>query len=959
MTDGRPAVYTIPAGSAFVDALAAGLLARHGDDPLSLARLTLLLPTRRAARAMRDGFLSASHGKPLLLPRFGALGDVDEDQELAAGGAEASLAETLPPAIPSLRRRLLLTQLVEKHAGVSPAAATQLAAELARLLDQLHTEEVPLSALADLVPADLAAHWQVIVNFLKMLEQPWDDILDIEGAIDPAARRVAALHDLARRWTETPPPHPVIAAGSTGSQPATAALLATIARLPDGAVVLPGLDQDLDDASWRQLGPEHPQFGLKQLLDRLEIDRADVTPWPGTTPEAGPRAILLREALRPAETTEAWADLPRLAPDTLDGLARVDCPDPQAEAGAIALLMRKALADGVGRCALVTPDRALARRVTAALARWDIDVDDSAGRPLKQTAPGALLCLVAEMIAAEAAPVPLLAVLNHPLVQAGRTPEVFGPAVRKLEKDRLRGPRPAAGFDALKHDNPAVALLVAELGEATAPLAGMMQGRHLLTDLIAAHVALAEWLSRDADGRVRLWDGEAGEQAAEFVASLRQSAVALPPQPGHEYAGLFAMLIADEVIRPRAGAGGPLAIWGPLEARLQHADLLILGGLNEDTWPTTGRHDPWLSRPMRARLGLPTPERRIGQQAHDFAQLASAANVVLTRAQKVDGAPTVASRWLLRMDQLLRASDLAWDRQLPADLLDWHLRLSQPETVEPVKPPEPRPPVAARPTRLSVTRIETWLRNPYAIFASEILRLKPLDPLDQDPGAAERGTAVHDALAKFVAAHPDALPEDAMDELRRLGEIAFDDLLERPGFKAFWWPWFERAMARFLTLEAERRAAFRPLATEVKGSLDVAGFELAAKADRIDGNDDAVELIDYKTGSVPSNKDIAAGLSPQLPLEVAIARAGGFANVPAAREVSAANWPIQPRADRLRPLKDVEQLADEALDGLRALVKEFAKPDTPYLACPRPDAAPSYNDYDLLARQPEWSAGDS
>jgi ATP-dependent helicase/nuclease subunit B len=622
----------------------------------------------------------------------------------------------------------------------------------------------------------------------------------------------------------------------------------------------------------------------------------------------------------------------------------------------IALLMRRALHDGVERCALVTPDRALARRVAASLARWDIAVDDSAGRPLRQSAPGALLCLVAEMVAAEAAPVPLLAVLNHPLVQAGRDRDLFGRAVRRLERDRLRGVRPAPGFDALRHDDPDVALLVDELARESTPLADLMRGSSPLPALVAAHVALAEWLTRDETGRVALWDGEAGEAAAEFVAGLRQAAVALPPQPGRDYAGLFATLLQDQVLRPRAGAGGRLAIWGPLEARLQQADLLILGGLNEDTWPRTGQPDPWLSRPMRARLGLPTPERRIGQQAHDFAQLAAAPRVVLTRADKVDGAPTVPSRWLLRMDQLLARSGLAWERQLPADLLGWHRDLSRPDAVKPVAPPQPRPPVAARPRRLSVTRIETWMRNPYAIFARHILRLERLDPLDQDPGAAERGTAVHAALQKFVDANRAALPPDALEQLLALGTAEFGSLLERPGFRAFWWPWYRRAMRRFLADEQARRAQWTPLAGESRGVLQLDGFELTAVADRIDGASGALDVVDYKTGAMPTNKDIAAGLSPQLPLEVAIARAGGFAGIAAMAGVTASHWLIGPRSDGLKPVKDAAHLADEAVDGVRALIAAFADPATPYLACPRPAAAPAYNDYDLLARQPEWSA---
>jgi ATP-dependent helicase/nuclease subunit B len=448
-------LYDIPSDQAFVDALAVGLLDRFGADPLALSRATVLLPTRRAARALRDALLRASGGRPLLLPAMRAIGDVDED-ELAFDPLEGEDGLELPPAIPPLRRQLLLAALVrqwkERRGGrIDAAQAAQLAAELARLLDHLQTEGLALEALRGLAPERFASHWGETLAFLDVLQEPWRLVLEAEGAMDPAARRVRLIANLAARWRLRPPEHPVIAAGSTGSIPRTAELLGVVAALPRGAVVLPGLDRQMDDESWASLGPSHPQFGFRQLLDRLGAAREAVMPWPAAT--RGPRAPaarlrLIAEAMRPVETTPAWRSLPKLESGALDGLVRLDLPSGQDEATAIALLLREALETPGATAALVTPDRRLARRVAVELGRWKIAVDDSAGEPLGATAPGAFLRLAAEAFEEDLAPVPLLALLKHPLALGGGR-AAFRRWTRRLDRRVLRGPRPAPGFAGL------------------------------------------------------------------------------------------------------------------------------------------------------------------------------------------------------------------------------------------------------------------------------------------------------------------------------------------------------------------------------------------------------------------------------------------------------------------------------------------------------------------------------
>jgi ATP-dependent helicase/nuclease subunit B len=486
--------------------------------------------------------------------------------------------------------------------------------------------------------------------------------------------------------------------------------------------------------------------------------------------------------------------------------------------------------------------------------------------------------------------------------------------------------------------------------------------------LVAAHIAAAEALAASAEesGAARLWGEAAGEAAAEFLAELLPAADSLPPLGGAGYQALFEALLAGPVVRPRFGRHPRLAIWGLLEARLQHADLLILGGLNEGVWPPQAESDPWLSRPMRQEFGLPPPERRVGVAAHDFAQALGARSVVMTRATRVEGAPTVPSRWLLRLDTVLRAAGLEGRLGAAVEPLGWQARLDEAAAHIAVSAPEPRPPVAARPRKLSVTQIETWMRDPYAIYASKILRLEAFEPIDADPGAAERGTFIHAALDKFVRAFPDALPADAERQLLAIGAAEFGAALDRPGVRAFWWPRFERIARWFVAHEGQRRGRLGEIHSEIKGRLILDGpagpFELTAKADRLDRQGDGgLVLIDYKTGLVPSAKDVGQGFSPQLSLEAAIAAGGGFAGIAAAPVAALEYWRLtggDPPGEVIALAKDgggLRALIGEAVQGLAVLVMKFDDPRTPYRAVPRPEKAPRYSDYEHLARVKEWS----
>ena len=984
----RPTVYSIPSGFPFVDALAAGLLARTADDPLALSATSVLLPTRRACRALTEAFLRQSEGKALLLPRLMPIGDSDEAESLLDLEDEPGSPDALdiPPAIPDLQRRLSLARLIlnENQIGedgrLSPARATRLADGLADLLDQVQTEKLSFDGLASLVPEEYASHWQITLEFLKILTEQWPAVVESLGCLDPASRRNRLIEAQADAWRKSPPAAPVIAAGSTGSMPATADLLTVIATLPRGTVILPGLDMLLADGDGEGLEATHPQYGMMRLLKRMEVAPGEVMPWPSPMRAAcsEDRIRLITQALRPP-----LSETPRAQIDTeaaLAGIRLVKCPGPQEEAGIIALALRQALETPGRTAALITPDRQLARRVAAELGRWDIAIDDSAGQNLADTPVGAFLRLAAICIADALAPVSLLALLKHPMAAAGQAVGEFRARVRRLELLVLRGPRPAAGFDGLRatlaasEDDKGLSGWLTALEDAARPLTDLMNlaGPVSVHNLVAALIAFAEDLASAVDrtGPRRLWAGDDGEAAAAFLAELQDATAIFPPIYGADYPAFLEVLMAGRPVRPRYGLHPRLHIWGLLEARLQQVDFLCLGGLNEGTWPNDLNSDPWMSRPMRAAFGLPPPERRVGLSAHDFVQAFCAGEVLLTRADRVDGTPTVPARWLLRLDNVLVGATGEARRDWLAsatqgeDWLGWQAALDEPAKVQPVAAPAPTPPVAARPRRISVTQVETWMRDPYAIYARQILRLRPLDPIDSDPGAADRGTIIHAALDAFLQTHPDGLPENALTELIRQGELAFGEALAHPGVWAFWWPRFLRIAHWFVGTERAYRASIGTSYAEVEGRMEfdspAGSFELVAKADRVDRLiDGSLSIVDYKTGGLPRAKDISLGFAPQLPLEAAMAAAGAFRNVPAGPVSQLEFWRLtggDPAGERKPASKEIEALATMAYAGLKALVAKFDDPATAYLSQPDPEHATSYADFNHLARVQEWSS---
>jgi ATP-dependent helicase/nuclease subunit B len=946
----RPAVFTIPSHRSFADALAAGLIRRFAGDPLGLARGRILLPNNRAVRTVTEAFVRAS-GDGLLLPRLIPIGDPELDDRI--GGALEPIGETIPPAIDRLERSLTLASIVR---GESSAEAFRLAADLARALDTLEVEEIEPRRLRDAAgdSTDLARHWERALEKFQLIVEQWPRILADSDAIDLADRRNLVLRRIAERWKSNPPPGFTVAAGITTAAPAVAALVARVARMADGMVVLPGLwlTNLLPDGEWDALGPDergkgeptHPQYHLKLLLDRIGVAREEVRPWRysgrASSPPARSRAIA--NAMAAPSFSHKWETL-RPAERRLGRIKVAELPDSASEAQAIALALREALETRGKTAALVTPDRQLAKRVSALLARWGIAADDSAGTPLSQTAPGTLLLGIAAAAAEELGPVALLTLAKHPLVGGdGDGRLAWLDDVRAIDL-KLRGPRPPAGLAGL--DSVLEGREWQRVRERIAPVGGLLAAPLPLDRFAERLAATAGALAGEA-----AWRGPAGRMAAELLGELQASPSAAQMLVSAEDAvPLLGQLLDERAVRSPYGGHPRISIWGLLEARLQRADLVVLGGLNEGVWPALPAPDPWLPPKVRANLGMPTLDSRIGLAAHDFASLLGAPEVLITRARRDGRSPTVASRFLLRLDAI--------SGRLPRDRTIERITraLDDPGPAKPADRPAPSPPAEQRPEKISVTAVDRLKADPFAFYAQAILKLRRIDPVDADHTAAWKGSVVHAALEQWLA-HDQCDP----DKLRPRAERLLQDEAIHPMLRALWAPRLLEAIDWIAALERDNQAqGRRPLAAEATGEAAIAGVIIHGRADRIDRlPGGGVAIVDYKTGAPPTQKAVDAGFALQLGLLGLVGRAGGFDGVsgePQAFEYWSLTRSKNGFGKLMRPDKDMgpDEFLAHAYRNFAEAAGKWLTGTEPFTAKLNPAYAP-YGDYDQLMRLEEW-----
>ena len=986
-----------------VDAVMDGRLLGGWDKtgPFWLSDVTIVLPTQRAQDELVEAF--ARHPDFAgLLPDMRSFGGEEKDEEPFLPPFDI---EKDPKPVSALHRRLILSDLVAKWAmskegreafSTPPTAAEifSMAESLGRLIDDLHIEErsaADIRALGAEMAQELGNYWQQTLKFLDIALEAWPAVLAPQDLADPALLRRTRLDRQAGAAPFLFADRPVIAAGSTGSIPATARLLKTIAGLPRGAVVLPGLDRAMSPAMLAGFAsPDsnphgHPQYGLAQLLGRFG---AGVEQVHELCAEDHPRTRLVNLALAPTGQTALWPAQrfsPAALDAALDGVSILRARNEDEEARAIALAGRDALEKGqtVG---IVTPDSNLARRIAAELKRFDIVVDDAAGTPLYHASAGRLARQLLTLVQNNCAAVDLLALLRNRATTLGLERGAVVALADDIDLGLLRGQRPAPGIAGVramlaahlggKLKYPArtlspqrgddIADLLDRLETALAPLFALMGERALSASMLAEALGQA----MEAVGAGSPLPGRS--EFETWVADMRRLT-----GEGHRFAprgleDVLAVLMTGLEVR-QAGLEerrNDIAIWGQLEARLMSPDVLILGALNEDKWPATADPGPWLSRGMRLAAGLEPPERQQGLAAHDFAQAMGNAQVVLAYADRIGASPALPSRLIQRLDAFVGESMAAQLRARGDVWTGQARRLDAVSEVVPARRPAPNPPVETRPRKLSVTEIETLVRSPYDLYAKHVLKLKPLDALGEDPDARERGTIIHAIFARFVFEERDPAAPDA---LARLMEIATEEFagLEAIGERRdIWLRRFATAAEQFLDYERGRSTLVARRHAEISGRWELKlaePFAITGQADRVDLlKDGTLEILDFKTGSPPSSASMKAFEAPQLPVEAMMALNGGLKNIPPADTSALTYIKIGLGPDAFKPSAfataegmSVMAAAEEVFRRVQAHIDYFLFHQTALPARLLPLKSQRFaGAYDHLARVDEWTAVD-
>ena len=1022
----RRNLFTIAPGAPFLKNFVRAFLAghilpsiSHMSSPFSIAKTKIYVPTRRAAQALKVEFEQNHFGSALLLPQILPLGRLNEpaSQELFSIDVENSF-ELYPASIGELERRFILAELILawsqsfKHAIVSisqegqmsydlqepflvtstPSAAYLLARELASLIDEFNIEDIDPQFLKKIVDDNFDPYWSITTRFLDIALTQWPKILAHRQLMDDSDRRKKITEAQALLLETDKSPTPIIAIGSTGAQPATTRLLTAISLLENGAVVLPGLDQEMSEAAWACLGRaedetsySHPQIMLKRLLEQMGVARDEINEIGELTTELFARRRIISVAMASATQTADWGefckDTHKLFQTGLAGISYVEAPDERLESLTLALFMREVLDQPDKTALLITPDRNIARRVAQDLQRYNIAIDDSGGVVFALTPVGALSTLICDIFSEGLTELNISALLTHELFTLGMMREEIE-RLRPLIEIAVLRIKKSNNNNWLEHIGLAQQRAASQYSYPAAQRIDEKQWRNIqeiflkLQAIFAHGITLSDQSPLSVCAKIHKeifhaliananYDEYEEIELLEKIFDQLIEIEALNPIGAANYRVIFQSITHETIFRVKNNSHPRLQILGPLEARLIDADLVLLAGLDEGVWPPQIETGVFLNRSMRQQLAMSSPERRIGQSAHDFMMALGATNVVLSRALKRNGSPTVASRFITRIKAL---SGEAFDacRERGVKMQDIALRLDDPEMLISLEQPRPKPPLSLRPTQLSVTRIEQLRRDPYAVYAESILKLKPLAPLGAKLGAREIGTFIHIAISKFIHLYPQCrLTERMYSELIEIAKGELAEFFEDPEFVGFTWPRLTAGLDYFFKFESDRRKQTISIFQEINGIWrfklkDGSDFTITAQADRIEVDQDNIACVyDYKTGRVPTNAQVKAGWSPQLTLEAAMVEAGAFKEV-GYKCVSRAAYIGLKSGGRIQWLEWKDQTDFAAIvarhrEEVINLLTQFRDEATPYLSRPYAFLNSDIGDYDYLARVLEWS----
>lgn len=956
----RNNIFNIAFSCSFWDKIADIYTERFKDNNFKLASVLFLVPNRRACQSLIDAFIRKQGLKPTILPQIVPITEID-DEELFFNNFDLekdSENEAIP--IGKEERLFIFTKLIMSKPSdfgikqISLAQAFNLAMELANLIDIVNNYDLSFSNLQNLVPEKYATHWQETLELLKIITEFWPQILKDRNAIDSSDYKRQLLFRQADIWKKQNSDKIIVAAGITASFPAIVYMLKTIINLKNGELYFAGIDYFADNNYWDNISESHPQFELKELLRLLDLKRSEITNlYDIKTPD---REKFISEIMRPACVSYEWRNLDNKIdlPSAINGLELLETKTQRDEAIAIALKMREILNIPEKTIALVTYDRNLARRVASELSRFDIKIDDSAGIPLSLTSIGVFLRLIAEASYNIESNTYIASLLKNPYSLFGEDASDFRKKAYSYEVSIRK---------TYKSDNNDNEILdfISNVKNILKPFSDILHSEEIdFNETFIKHIELAETIasSSNNEGKYLLWKGDIGKSATSFITKILESSKVLGKINGKDYISFLCELMSTQSVRSSFGTHSRLKILGPIEARLNHFDYIILGEMNEGIWPKSDKADMWMSRPMKIDFGLPLPEKNIGILASDLCSFLGCKNVIITRAERIDGTPMKKSRWLLRIETVLNALSLDIKDITNSNLSSFASFIDRSDCIVPIKPPAPCPPLNIRPRKLSASAVDLLISDPYSVFAKYILKLYPLKDLDVTIDQRDYGNVIHAIIEEFNNLYPAQLPDDAYNKLIDLGKKHFaKNNIERE-IETFWFPKFEKTISWMLKQENTYRENVKKIYNETSGEVCYdtpnGNFIFTAKADRIDYlKNGFINIIDYKTGTIPTKKQVDNGFALQLTLEGLIAKKGKFEGFSNNKVSKLIYWQLGKK--HLEIDTNESDILDKTEQYLLKLISMFDFETTPYLSRPNPKYIPKNKDYEHLARVKEWS----
>lgn len=835
-------MHYIPGNEDFLLNFANGMLSKFGHLGPEIGKVTIILPTKRSCRKLAQTFFHISEKKACFLPRIYPLQDI-ELSYLLEQVFSCNITEDQPNLLEHLRKKIA-PEMLEMSILQGLCGANGLANHLYSLFYEIQKHQ--LGNIIEKIQHHYSDHLDQIIELLKFIIEALPQKLHKLGLIDKASYVNEISMILAITWEKYPPKYPVIIAGIDGETASDRALLKVVNEMRNGYVVLHNIDKSLPNAEWQEISHEHPQYQLKSLIDLCRVGREEIYSWHNIVNVKHNDIFFSKSFSRNFSNCAPPQDLTIIETET-----------PQQELQFITQLCVDKLICGNESVLIVTQNELLIEKLTYMLLAHNVIPDCSIGNSALKCDEMIFLQLIMRTIFEHFSPISLLALLKHDLCKIAQK-EV----VQQFEISHLRGINSYKNLQELiaatDEEIKQILQLILEHSRKLEEI--MSQKTTDFGDILSTHLELAERLSANS-----LWQHERGVELRELLLELSRNAHHIGKIAPISYLAIMRDMLSKAKFRTSKTYNPRLIIITPKESQLLCADNVILADLNENSWPQKSSSNIFLNDILMQSLGFENSEIETGRNAAKFYNLLHNKNIYLTRSKTSKNIITTSSRWLLRIKLLLQK--IAYHEQ-PA------LNLS-PEILDIIELPltSPTPPVEFRLKSLSVTQVEKLIRNPYDIYASKILRLYELEPINKDPENLDYGNLIHEAIHHFTLHYkPPTEPyKFFMDFILQKGR----DLFYKPAIRNVWLPKIEKIARWFIEYHLDNMSCKLLPETELQAKFG--DFTLKARLDRMEVREgNCVTILDYKTGKLPGKKDIADLVSIQLPLEALLAQKNGY-----------------------------------------------------------------------------------